>query len=94
MLYFNRDGSTSSMCGNGLRCFCAFCEKQAITKLQESVVLTGDGYKYVVKTSNSPAMWKINMGKENTYPSSQYVSSFPIHSEYPEHYWKTQQYKH
>ncbi len=30
MIFYNQDGSRAPMCGNGIRCFAAFCRDEGI----------------------------------------------------------------
>ena len=45
MVYYNADGSTSTMCGNGGRCLVAFAKKLGIIE-QEAHFEASDGYHY------------------------------------------------
>lgn len=50
MLYYNSDGSTSTMCGNGGRCLVAFANKLGLAAGQKGVFLAVDGpHEYQLK---------------------------------------------
>ena len=36
MVYYNQDGSRAPMCGNGIRCFAAYCFDEGITVVEWS----------------------------------------------------------
>ncbi|MDR0852845.1 MAG: diaminopimelate epimerase [Clostridiales Family XIII bacterium] len=63
MLFFNGDGSTAPMCGNGIRCFAAFCYHEGIETSASFSVLTGAGPMLVKVISREPFLVEICMGK-------------------------------
>lgn len=62
MIFFNKDGSEASMCGNGLRCFARYCIDYHLCDNQFNV-LTKDGIKYIEYDSKI----MMNMGKYRDY---------------------------
>lgn len=62
MVFFNRDGSRAPMCGNGIRCFAAFCYREGICEERVYPVQTLAGEMVVNITQTEPFMVKINMG--------------------------------
>ena len=47
MIYFDRDGTCSSMCGNGLRCVTQYGIEQGHLRVDSDTVMTDDGPKWV-----------------------------------------------
>ncbi len=53
MVYYNSDGSYAAMCGNGIRCFAAFCAYERLLEKNDFTVETGDGIKSIhINTEN------------------------------------------
>jgi diaminopimelate epimerase len=48
MVYYNADGSTAVMCGNGIRCFSKYVFDHGIVPLREFDVETAAGIKHIV----------------------------------------------
>lgn len=64
MEYYNQDGSTAPMCGNGLRCLCAFLnDEHLIDGLDRIEVETLAGLKTAEVISRSPFLVRVQMGK-------------------------------
>lgn len=63
MIFYNRDGSVGTMCGNGLRCFVKYCYDENILKEDINVVHTKAGlYQTNIVTIN-PFLVSANMGE-------------------------------
>ena len=60
-LFYQADGSTAQMCGNGMRCFARFCFDKKIVNKRKFTVQTGAG-KIVPEVLENDAV-KVNMGK-------------------------------
>ena len=70
MLYFNSDGSSGNMCGNGIRCFSKFAYDEGIVETSDFSVETLAGVLLVetrVEDSKVKAV-KVNMGKLSYKP--------------------------
>ncbi len=65
MLYYNQDGSTSSMNSNALRCFARYSLENNFFKGDKVEVLTGAGLIVVEIENTNPFECKINLGKPN-----------------------------
>lgn len=63
MIIINSDGSTASMCGNGIRCFAQYCYDEGIVTESKYEVLTGAGVLKVDIKSTEPFVTEVNMGK-------------------------------
>lgn len=68
MLFFNKDGTSAPMCGNGIRCFAAFCYDEGITKERRYSVRTLAGNMTVALLNTEPFLIKISMGKPSFHP--------------------------
>lgn len=66
MTYYNSDGSYAAMCGNGIRCFSAFCYETKIIEKTQFSVETGDGIKWVTLTQNEGYFVEVDMGIAQT----------------------------
>lgn len=66
MTYYNSDGSYAAMCGNGIRCFSAFCHATGLVEKTEFSVETGDGIKYVSLTCQEGYWVEVDMGTAQT----------------------------
>lgn len=78
MKYFNSDGSTAEMCGNGIRCFAKYLlDNKLVTKKGEIPVETGAGIiiPEVLKNSSKEALVRVNMGKPVLYNPEQVTLS-------------------
>jgi diaminopimelate epimerase len=60
MVYFNSDGSTSEMCGNGIRCLARYAKDRRLIEGDALTVETGAGVKKVVLLSDSAS--RVDMG--------------------------------
>lgn len=63
MVFYNMDGSRAPMCGNGIRCFAAYCYDRGIRKEERYPVKTLAGEMMVHVRKTSPFMAEISMGK-------------------------------
>ena len=54
MVYYNQDGSRAPMCGNGIRCFAAYCFDEGIHTDEVLAIKTLAGEKIVHRISTSP----------------------------------------
>lgn len=63
MVFYNMDGSRAPMCGNGIRCFAAYCRDQRIRRQTEYPVKTLAGQMMVQVLQKKPFMAEISMGK-------------------------------
>lgn len=63
MVFYNMDGSRASMCGNGIRCFAAYCYDSGICRESEYPVKTLAGTMMVTLVNEDPFTVRINMGK-------------------------------
>lgn len=63
MAYYNSDGSYAAMCGNGLRCFSAYCVYEGLINSTQFTVETGDGVKKVMVHRENGYQVTVNMGK-------------------------------
>ena len=63
MVYFNQDGSRAPMCGNGIRCFAAFCYDEGICTEEKYPVETLAGIQQIERVSTEPFRVRIGMGK-------------------------------
>jgi diaminopimelate epimerase len=60
MVYFNSDGSTSEMCGNGIRCLARYAKDRRLIEGDALTVETGAGVKKVVLLSDTSS--RVDMG--------------------------------
>ncbi|DAB24193.1 MAG: diaminopimelate epimerase [Candidatus Gastranaerophilaceae bacterium] len=60
-LFYQADGSTAQMCGNGMRCFARFCFDKKIVNKRKFTVHTGAGK--IVPEVLEDLRVKVNMGK-------------------------------
>lgn len=63
MVFYNMDGSRAPMCGNGIRCFAAYCFDNGIRTEAVYPVKTLAGEMIVNRIETSPFLVKISMGK-------------------------------
>lgn len=70
MTYYNSDGSYAAMCGNGIRCFSAFCHYNGIVDKTEFSVETGDGIKQISLSLEDGYWVEVDMGSAQTAPSA------------------------
>ncbi len=65
MDFYNADGSHSTMCGNGLRCFSKFVYDEGIVRKDVFDVETGDGIKSVsiIESDKNESVIRVDMGK-------------------------------
>lgn len=61
MVYYNQDGSRAPMCGNGIRCFAAFCQDEGIVTGNTFDVKTLAGIRTIKVTA--PGMYEVCMGQ-------------------------------
>lgn len=62
MIYYNQDGSRAPMCGNGIRCFAAFCYDENLHRENPLHVSTLAQEKVIVRKSEDPFRVKVDMG--------------------------------
>jgi diaminopimelate epimerase len=60
MVYFNSDGSTSEMCGNGIRCLARYAKDRGLIEGDALTVETGAGVKKVVLVGDGCS--RVDMG--------------------------------
>lgn len=63
MVFYNRDGSIGTMCGNGLRCFVRYCYDNNILDSKYNNVLTKAGLYETKIVSTSPFVVEAKMNK-------------------------------
>ncbi len=68
MLFYNSDGSTARMCGNGIRCVAHYMYTSGFDG-KELTVKTGAGNLKVEITKQEPFLAKVNMGMPDFTPS-------------------------
>jgi diaminopimelate epimerase len=68
MIIYNSDGSLAPMCGNGIRCFAAFCADEGIGRADIYPVKTGAGELAVAVLEREPFFCEIDMGKPDFSP--------------------------
>ncbi|MDR0294784.1 MAG: diaminopimelate epimerase [Prevotellaceae bacterium] len=69
MLFYNSDGSTAKMCGNGIRCLAHYLYTSG-SDASEFTVKTGAGNIQVEITNTGPFLAKVNMGKPDFTPAN------------------------
>src|SRR4030066_1748759 len=62
MDYYNQDGSTAEMCGNGIRCMAGFIYDNDISKKDKLNIETLAGIKKISINPSSAREIKVNMG--------------------------------
>ncbi|MDR3304630.1 MAG: diaminopimelate epimerase [Clostridiales Family XIII bacterium] len=70
MMIYNSDGSRAPMCGNGIRCFAAWCSDEGVSRADVYPVLTGAGEMTVAVLERSPFFCEIEMGKPDYAPAA------------------------
>lgn len=78
MLFYNGDGSTAKMCGNGMRCLAHYLYASG-AEASEFVVKTAAGDMMVEITSDEPFLAKVNMGNPDFTPTN-----IPVLTDEPE----------
>lgn len=68
MVFYNSDGSSAPMCGNGLRCFAKYCSDEGICTDDSYPVETKAGTMGVRIAGREPFLVEINMGKPDFDP--------------------------
>lgn len=68
MLFYNSDGSTARMCGNGIRCLAHYLYASGFDG-DTFTVKTGAGEMRVEITGDEPFMAKVNMGQPDFTPA-------------------------
>ena len=63
MIYYNQDGSRADMCGNGIRCFAAYCFDENLVTSGMYEVVTKAGTKTITEISAEPFRVLVGMGK-------------------------------
>jgi diaminopimelate epimerase len=69
MLFYNSDGSTANMCGNGIRCLAHYLYTSGADASTFSIK-TGAGNIQVEITGEEPFLAKVNMGKPDFTPAN------------------------
>lgn len=62
MEFYNQDGSRAPMCGNGIRCFAAYCQDQGIRSEQTYDVVTDVGNRRIEVLGEHPFKARVDMG--------------------------------
>ncbi len=62
MRFYNADGSSAPMCGNGIRCVAAFCLQEGMVQYMRFPIRTGAGIKVPVVCNLDPFEVAIDMG--------------------------------
>lgn len=62
MVYYNQDGTRAPMCGNGIRCFAAYCVDEKLPIPEPFAVQTLAGEKIITVTETDPYLFQVNMG--------------------------------
>ncbi|MDO4264877.1 MAG: diaminopimelate epimerase [Eubacteriales bacterium] len=68
MVYYNQDGSRAPMCGNGIRCFAAYCYDEFVCREVNYPVATLAGEMLVKRISEDPFLVQIEMGEPDYAP--------------------------
>lgn len=87
MKFFNPDGTTSEMCGNGIRCFTKYIvDNNLVTKTTQIPVDTDAGILYLdlIENSAEQAQVKVNMGVPQLENKNQCADSFRDGKQYIE----------
>ena len=61
MIYFNQDGTRAPMCGNGIRCFAAYCYDEKIDTQERLIIQTLAGPKIIERKSTVPFEVRVDM---------------------------------
>jgi len=72
MRMFNRDGSESEMCGNGIRCVCKLAHDHGVCDANPMRIQTGNGVltlQYTVDQDNKIDQVRVNMGQPILTPA-------------------------
>ena len=72
MVYYNSDGSTSTMCGNGGRCLVAFAKQLGVIE-NEAHFEASDGYHYAKFENNLIALQMINVTDVKHFDKHEFV---------------------
>ena len=72
MVYYNSDGSTSTMCGNGGRCIVAFAKRLGIIET-EAHFEASDGYHFAKFENNLIALQMIDVTEVKHFSTHDYV---------------------
>ena len=72
MVYYNSDGSTSTMCGNGGRCLVAFAKQLGIIEY-EAHFEASDGYHFAKFENNLIALQMIDVTEVKHFTTHDYV---------------------
>jgi diaminopimelate epimerase len=83
MIYYNQDGSRAPMCGNGIRCFSAFCKDEGVTDQKQFDVQTLAGIKNVTITNDDPFTVSVYMGQGEFTPEKIGVDLEQVPWNYP-----------
>ncbi len=70
MVYYNSDGSYAAMCGNGIRCFSAYCHSLGLITKMNALIETGDGIKEIVFEDTKHYQITVDMGIPSIEPQA------------------------
>ena len=63
MKFYNQDGRSGTMCGNGLRSFCAYLQDIKKVTTNKFDVITPAGIMKINMLNNNPYIFNVNLGK-------------------------------
>lgn len=63
MKFYNQDGRSGTMCGNGLRSFCAYLQDTKKVTSNKFDVITPAGIMKINMLNNNPYIFNVNLGK-------------------------------
>jgi diaminopimelate epimerase len=87
MKFFNPDGTTAEMCGNGIRCFTKYlADNKFVTENQKIAVDTDAGILYpeIIANDSHQAQIKVNMGIPQLENKAQCIESLSSEKKYIE----------
>ena len=75
MKFFNADGSSAEMCGNGIRCFAKYLVDNDLVSLNQQIPVDTDAgvlFVDVLENSDKEALVRVDMGKPQLENASQF----------------------